>query len=307
MVVGVKLPIADLERSSPRYDAPVAQRQAFLAEELKRLGSGHTEKDAMRNVRECVNVVKSLCVVFGYIEKENDVEETIRVWVEMCSQISWNWVKLVKYKLAAFFSARTGQPIPPKPSTEGRWLRDEPRLLAGGRLGRFIDVYLKRSPEHERWELLTSILQSKKGMPRVGKRLLEIAELETAHKLTQEPTETKPIQNLVAWSDFTDVTSNSLETTLTMETIKSQLRRTVKELFGGVRFSSAERVKAFFPSTSANYLRTRSGGGAFGEILEHPSMLDGLRNQGGWIDYDKHTRKRKGDEDDQIEQAPRSA
>jgi hypothetical protein len=200
-------------------------------------------------------------------------------------------MKLVKYKLAAFFSSHTGQELPHNIIMEAavkqhlpqEGSRDNPRMLLGGRLGRFISVFLKKADKEKRMSFLQSILQSKKGMPRAGLAALKEKEKETVMKLTQpEILADKTSWTMLSWADANDLPWE-VDFVLNETTMKAQLRRTVKELFGGKKMTFKDRVKAFFPSTSANYINNRKNAGAIGSILEHPRILEGLRVSGGYI------------------------
>jgi len=61
--------------------------------------------------------------------------------------------------------------------------------------------------------------------------------------------------------------------------------------------TASERVKAFFPSTSANYINNRSNAGAVGSILQHPTLLKGLRRPGGYLQT-RHTEESERIEDE---------
>jgi hypothetical protein len=78
--------------------------------------------------------------------------------------------------------------------------------------------------------------------------------------------------------------------TLNIETVKFQLRRTVDELFAGqMKYDWTDRVKLFFPSTSANYIRSRSNAGVVGTLLDPQSefkyLLEEERVWGGYLRY----------------------
>lgn len=186
-------------------------------------------------------------------------------------------MKVAKYKLAAFFSAHTNQPLPEAPFT----VSDCPKQLFGGAAGKWLKLNIKRQDGITLMEFLTSILQSKKGMPRAGKADLKNAERDTIKKLTTWTKAAKAL-GLVDWNEM-DASHPKVELTLSQLTWEMQLRRTVRELFHEEKFTAAQRVKAFFPSTSANYIRSRKNAGALGEIIEHPTLLNGLRVPGGHV------------------------
>jgi hypothetical protein len=75
------------------------------------------------------------------------------------------------------------------------------------------------------------------------------AEAATVEKLTTEPPE-----------------FNASENTIKQMLIK-ELRRTVKELFHGHRYTTKHQMRNFFPSTNSNYINTRSKFGALRTVL----------------------------------------
>lgn len=67
--------------------------------------------------------------------------------------------------------------------------------------------------------------------------------------------------------------------------VEEELRRSVREILGDAKpYSIEDRLRPFFPSTSANYVASRSHGGAVGYLLdEGASLLEGLRRPGGYL------------------------
>jgi hypothetical protein len=78
-------------------------------------------------------------------------------------------------------------------------------------------------------------------------------------------------------------------------TMEGQLRRTVIEVLGETQYSMNDRLKAFFPSTSANYINNRMNAGAVGTFLEDSTLLLGLRTPGGTLNVNSDI-----DPDEQI-------
>jgi len=211
-------------------------------------------------------------------------------------------VNFAKYKLAAFFAYHTRAPLPKSPITKQI---DHPNKLVGGKLGRFIDNFISSARKSSKLNFLgflSSIKQSKKGMPRMGKEVLKKAEREfiiemSAQQIVQANRRYEP---LIKWADI-DSVRGEVEMTLTEGSVRDQLRRTVKELLKGKRYTFEDRVRRLFPSTSANYIRSRKGGGAVGEILEDKDLLRGLRRPKGYVRQDIVTVKRRGEEEEEIE------
>jgi len=68
----------------------------------------------------------------------------------------------------------------------------------------------------------------------------------------------------------------------TVEELKFELRRTVRELFEGEEYTIEDRVSPYFPSTSANYILSRSKGGAVDYVVNKIKDL-GLDKAGGHL------------------------
>jgi len=239
----------------------------------------------IHQVADCLDVLLTLCTIYGFKGGWNDAE-TRKHWEaghEECG-----WVNFAKYKLAAFFAFHTMTPLPKSPL---KTLVDLPQKLVGGRLGRFIDNYVHKAKANSKLEFLgflSSIKQSKKGMPRMGEETLRAAEREFILEMTAEQV-LKPrsrYEPLVPWNEV-DAIRGDVEITLTQGSVRDQLKRTVKELLKGRHYTTKDRVRRLFPSTSANYIRSRTGGGAVGEIIEDRELLAGLRKPNGYVRQDK--------------------
>jgi hypothetical protein len=99
--------------------------------------------------------------------------------------------------------------------------------------------------------------------------------------LTTEPKESKPIF-LEKWTDSIE-NDNNVSSLLSKFTCIMEIKRTVRELFK-LPVTNQEKVKMFFPSTSANYINSRSGGGAIGTLFkEEKDLLTDLRRPGGYL------------------------
>jgi uncharacterized protein (UPF0147 family) len=225
-------------------------------------------------------------------------EETKLHWEMLVKSMQGDWVKVCKYKLAAFFSSHTDQPMPQCPFPPGT--KDRPDYLLGGAAGRWCHAYLHTngSTTVKGLEFLTSILQSKKGMPRPGPEYLKKAVASTFDKLTTEKPDVKVTPQaalLEEWSNMAEM-PESINTFVYKETAKEELRRTVRELFTGSEFTLEEKVRGFFPSTSANYIMHRSDMGTVGAIFDRKELMEGLRRKGGYM----HVRQGKRDGEEEM-------
>jgi hypothetical protein len=223
-------------------------------------------------VRDCVNVIVQVFQLYGFDSTGYAVKPTIDHWMLLASHCTP--LKLVKYKLAAFYSAWKAQEAPATPFPSQM---DNSSILLGGRAYRWFLATSRNQNSEKRFDsFLVSILYAKKGMPRPSKQLLIQAEQDTIRELSK-PAISAP-GCLMQWADLPEDSPDSIDYTLSRQTVEVQLRRTVTELFSGETFTDEDRMKPFFPSTSANYINTRSMGGAVGCILEDPTILQGLKS-----------------------------
>jgi hypothetical protein len=243
------------------------------------------------SVQKALSRIFSVLVVYG-LERDAEYGKTIQHWIGLVSAVAGPdaWVKVTKYKLTAFYAFWLNQPLPKRPF-EG--VNDNPALLFGGRVGRWLRAYLLRRNDSitgfddDALGLLFSLKQSKKALPRPSREFVRKAEFE-AHKKLTEQRWAKKLCRLkdVEWGQpgniempmpgrpWTRIYCDRSQLTV-------ELRRTVKELFAGSRYTFTDRVKPFFPSTSANYINSRAGGGAVGYLLRpNGSLLSGLRSPG---------------------------
>ena len=239
----------------------------------------------MDQLKQSLSTILTLCRVFGYTGSSN-LEGTARTWHKFVEKSKIRWDKLLKYKLAAFYASHKGTRLPvPPPGLES----DKPHVLVGGELGRWMRSLLHNASEARREEFLQSILQSKKGMPRADASQLKEAAEATVKKLTTEPEKKAlPLQTAQDWADVEEdeLPHPGVEQVISRAAWIRQIRRRVHELFKGQYYTHEHRTQAFFPSTSANYINTRSRLGAVGSLLES-NALDGLRVGGGWLEVEK--------------------
>nr|UQB76046.1 RNA-dependent RNA polymerase [Flumine narna-like virus 36] len=165
-----------------------------------------------------------------------------------------SWIPYFKYKCCAFFAHVEGQDIPAKP--KGLEHEKYPGIILGGVFRRELRKLGKTSVR----SLAYSILMAKKGMPRADEELIRKAEEKMVVALTTPP---KPLvaPAIVEGFNHSDMLDRS--------SMEAELKRTVRELFEGQSFTVNDMSKPFFPSTSANYNRSRAKMGAVGEILDN--------------------------------------
>lgn len=204
--------------------------------------------------------------MFGFRLSEYDYSNTLNHWRALEEKVGGAdpWIKVMKYKLAAFYSAAQDQTIPKAPFAD---IDDKPNYLLGGKWCRWFRLFCKNSCEMCRQSFLTGLLFGvKKGCPRASADGLHQAKKETYKKLTTSPLERPPIDpEFVDLDDYISLSRDSIQT---------ELIRTVREVFQKTRITVDDLFKLPFPSTSANYYSSRSKGGAVASIFEAMQKLD---------------------------------
>jgi hypothetical protein len=211
---------------------------------------------------ECLRAIVLVLRTYGYVGSD-DQSSTADRWLTLVENTpgavqkgSNAWMKVAKYKLAAFYSHHNSQRMPPRPFSEQA--ADNPAFLLGGGAGRYLTLLLKKKNNRE--SLLQSILQTKKGMPRPDKAQLSAAEEDFVKKITTTKIQDPLSHPLVTdWNEVESYPANMLgggigfsrrgaqdSLTLSKETVKFQLRRTVDELFSGtMTYDWTDRMKTF--------------------------------------------------------------
>jgi hypothetical protein len=254
-------------------------------------------KDARLAIKQSLESLLEILHMFG-MTKTPDLSRALTHWVHLAEESGGSWMKVAKYKLAAFYSFHHDQPLPPRPWEQAL---DSPSHLLGGAADRFISLYLKTHSPNEKEELLQSILQGKKGMPRPNAAELAAATEKFVEKMTTvvDDNQGRTVQLIPNWADQSDY-PDTWNLSLNAEAVRTQLRRTVEEIFGDTVYSYTDRLRPFFPSTSATYNNHRSDAGSVGAILTEPGLLDGLRKSGGHLEV-RVTTKEKEQEEEHIE------
>jgi len=243
---------------------------------------------ARLNLLECYDVIIEIFFLYGF-EVAGDScdlrEKTVETWLQVASHLDYDWIKFMKHKLAAFYSYHWNQVIPDR--DDERFESDNPRFLIGGGARKWQRLFFRDSNKDTSSSFLSSILNSKKGMPMPDEEYIEEKMEGTVDALTSE----KPQEPNGFLVEFSSDPHPQLDVYLSKDNVKSQLRRTVKELFEGLNFTMEDFNKPFFPSTSSNYLNTREGAGAVGTILEDGELMKLLRSPGGSLEVKKRKRR----------------
>jgi len=202
----------------------------------------------------------------------------------------------LKWKTAAFFSFWWGLELPPRPKGMEGSEKEHANALIGGVHHRFVrklsnQARVDRSARLRFMQFLTSVLYSKKGMPRPDETTVKAGEQSTFDSLTTARAPRKP-ENLpwpIRWGDLVDMKPGNPHSrpfvhdlSISQGKMEQEIRRTVREVLAGYSFSWKDRTVPFFPSTSANYIRSRSNGGAVSALLEeNADLFRDLATDGG--------------------------
>jgi len=194
------------------------------------------------------------------------LDAIIRALVYVSENGTDSWVKYFKYKTCAYYAKFEEQELP----TKLKGLIDNPCYIFGGYIMKWSNILRLREPEKFDSFRLT-INMSKMGMPRAEADSIKAAEEATALHLTTEP---PPLPKGQMFYNF-----QGEEVELTKELICDELRRTVREVFMGESYTNELHYSPFFPSTSANYNRTRSKLGAVGEFISEIVQENDLQGE----------------------------
>jgi hypothetical protein len=229
-------------------------------------------------LNDCIGKIIQALTFYGFDSYKYSTKPTLDHWAVLSEQ-SGGFMPFMKYKLAAFYAACQGQflddpqEIPLAPFINS----DEPHILLGGRAYRFIR-FLANKNKDKFHEFLVTILQIKKGLERPDEELLKKGSRDTYVTLTTPPPESKSVQLITNWADVTGLREQKC--LLDDSRMEEEIRRTVREVFKDAQYTDLDRYSPFFPSTSANYIRSRSKGGAIGEILLDEELMRGLKYEG---------------------------
>jgi len=220
-----------------------------------------------------------------WIRYENQIRKSNQRCLEYMSAYGRDmWIPYFKYKTCAFYAHYENQAKIKNMPSQPEGLKDKnPGFLFGGYIRNFQKL-LEKKDNALFQSFILSINMAKMGMPRAEKHMIEQAELKCATHLTTPPpcvnlciecgmpnNSHHHIMNCIDRNDYflgmeshPKLRGNPVY--LTKEKLIDECKRTVRELFNKSVYTEDDHYEPFFPSTSANYNRSRSKGGAVGEI-----------------------------------------
>jgi len=246
-----------------------------------------SEKDR-KDVRQSLVVLFKALQIFGLRAEFH--EPTLEHWCQLAEAANGDWMKTVKYKLNAFYAVHESQPLPKAPWPAGS-VADQPHILIGGAVYRFLRMYKAKTD----WPcLLQTIKRASKGMPRASEKAKQKKVEEYITEITTPPKSSER-KFALDWHELDENFPAKIDIGINHETAKEQIKRTIHEIFQGESYTLLDRQRAFFPSTSANYINNVKAAGAIGSIIDHSGLLAGLRSPGGALET--RTRHAKDEEE----------
>jgi hypothetical protein len=177
------------------------------------------------------------------------------------------WMNYFKYKTLAFYAHYETEKTDLLPTLSGLD-KDYPGVIFGGFVSQFVKLMQKKDKELFS-SFIVAINNSKMGLPRPTDDMIEAAEDKCVNHLTDprhldrvEP-EDKTLKDLGLIGE---------EVVLNKINLMRQLKRTVEEMFEDVVFTEEIQFEPFYPSTSANYNKSRGKAGAVGEVYDQCSI-----------------------------------
>lgn len=218
-------------------------------------------------------------------------ENTRKLWIvqyqameDKSPESSMYWMKLLKWKFAAFFFAHSEQldkngPQPPKGLESAN-----PSHLCCGVADSYIKMLKRRYPKIF-FQFISSInIKLKAACPRPDTEELMMSANATFDALTNirpivVATEGRSLE--LAHRDWADVIDNKVDDVLSRASVKRELERTVDELFGNYSYRDFQQSRAFVhvPSTSANSLASRDRGGSL-KTIQNRIKISGFSTAG---------------------------
>jgi len=154
------------------------------------------------------------------------------------------------------------------------WMR--PQNLLGGFYHDWLFALRKDEPDHF-MEFTDTVQQLKKGMPSVPESMIENSINKTVEKLTSPPVQLPC--DVFDDEEFFLLDGHAGLVDYSIQQIKEQLIRTTDELFFDLKVDPDLLLDPFFPSTSANYIRSRNRGGAVSELYDRYPQFFGAETE----------------------------
>jgi len=267
-----------------------AYEEASTSINIKGVSTPQERLQDCKKVETFIEVIYDILWIYGYfVGVEKSFSEADRTYLKCKTQLDklklrnrilefvymagfGSWKDFFKYKINAFFSWVMGQKVPPAPVGLDHFPDLLlPSFLVFGRGKRFVRNMKRKKLE----SFAQSIAQSKKAAPAVSEDMVSEAEYKCWKHLTTERLDNPEffIHNDREW----EYSGGALVQPINRNIICYQLRRTVREVFGGKKPVWSELTKPFVPSTSSQYNNSRGEMGAVGAFLRNEQIGNLLR------------------------------
>jgi hypothetical protein len=261
-------------------------------------------EEIVKKVFESSNALIELYHLFG-LKREKDLdhkhwllyqEVLNRFRTRMCDYLilvkdATAWINFLKFKTCSFYAFYENQerPTPPKGLES-----EKDGVIFGGFVNKW--VQLLRKKDSDLFEsFIVSINLAKKGLPRPTPDMLEEACKKTVMALTTEPYVPERTDFILDETAFGHYRKSEAPLFLSKEIVKSEIRRTVKELFADNSYTNELHYKPFFPSTSANYNKSRGNAGAVRTVVDEViSLMKKVENDPELVHLSKIDVKTRG-------------
>jgi len=230
----------------------------------------HESSSDLVLVLGCIEVIVKSYIVYGFDLERHDESVILHQIITLarhCFSSGLSWLKYFKLRIADFFAAWNDQEI------AGTYTGCNARYFLGGPFYNYTRKLC--CSKATKLSFTTTILQTKKGMPRPTDEMVKVAVAENISTMTHDKEESKPyVCNWESCRDFQHQTYGEAAhfETFTVTTpieynrvaAEQQIRRTVRELFGTWSISLEQLTKPYLPSPSANVTDSVQDHGTYG-------------------------------------------
>lgn len=247
------------------------------------------DDEVVKNCYKCACAWLELYDLYGFnwsLHRDDQYSALFgKVALRILSDIDGNgitWLRYFKFRNCAFFSANMDQEYPPSPIGHHKDVRSlfggvfymfERRLKFDGRMRTFA----------------CSVLQSKKGMPRPTKEMVDEAVLKAEDTMTTEKevlqTQKIKIDEVAVkgdpsepyywfWEELRRTAQSQKKNFITKEEVERAIESVVEEIASEKIFSLDVLLKPVFPSLSSNYNNTIQDNGTLGLLCKEGFFLE---------------------------------
>lgn len=224
-------------------------------------------------VEKNVQVLVEALAVCGFDITGYSTKPTIDHYRKNIIAMRGDWLGFMKWKIASYIAIGHNHEPPTKP--EG--VEDDPAVLLGGRAMQWLKLIRRTRPERFQ-QILCTLDTVKRAMQRPDSKALRAAERKAYIALTTEReriSEAAFYSEEQLWEPIPSVGPDP--ESVSSADMEREVERTAREIAQEMRnFTWEDTLRPFFPSTKANYLTTRSKGGAVGYIM-HSKELESLK------------------------------